>query len=207
MLQFWKSLELFQQILFLVAIPATLILILQLILLLIGIGGQDSSFDDAGDIDTDTDADLSGDDPVNDFSISDIGGLKLFTLRGVLAFFAIGSWSALVASTGGKVWLSLLVGLLAGAAADVILALIMKSLRGLQQSGNIEIGNAVGKIGEVYIPIPPDRSGLGKVNVVMQERLVELDAVTDSERMLRTGEEIRITDTVGSSVVAAPIKE
>ena len=196
MTELWQSLSTLQQVLVIIAVPSTLILVLQLILLLCGLGDEDGSFDG-----------LDG-DQINDFSVADIGGLRLFTLRGVLSFLAIGSWTALTVSTSAKaVWIPVVSGLAAGIAADVLLAVIMRSVRRLQQSGNIEIENAIGKQGEVYIPVPADRSGFGKVNVVLQGRLVELDAVTDSERMLKTGEEIVVTDVVGNAVVAEPKKD
>ena len=192
----WQNLSVMQQLLVVIALPSTLILVIQLVLLLVGLG------DDGGGLD-----DFDG-DGINDFSVSDIGGLKLFTLRGVLSFLAIGSWTALSVSTAASaVWIPIVSGLGAGIAADLLLAVIMRSVRKLQQEGNIDIRNAAGKQGEVYIPVPADRAGFGKVNVVLQGRLVELDAVTDSERMLKTGEEIVVTDIVGNAVVAEPIKK
>ena len=62
----------------------------------------------------------------------------------------------------------------------------------LQHSGNININNAIGNNGEVYIPIPPEKSGVGKVSVIVQDRLCELSAVTNAERTLKTGEKITV---------------
>ncbi len=41
--------------------------------------------------------------------------------------------------------------------------------------------------------MPPLGGGLGKVNVLLQERYVECDAVTDEEEALITGAEVVVT--------------
>ena len=64
MTEIWQSLSLLQQVLVIIAVPSSLILVLQLILLLCGLGDADGSFEG-----------LDG-DGVNDFSVADIGGLN-----------------------------------------------------------------------------------------------------------------------------------
>ncbi len=69
MIEWWESLTLLQQIFTCMAVPATLILIIQSILLLFGIGfgGGDG---DAGDISSDFDSDID-----TDVSMADIGDI------------------------------------------------------------------------------------------------------------------------------------
>ena len=71
----------------------------------------------------------------------------------------------------------------------------------LQQSGNIVLDNAIGVTGEVYIPIPPLKSGVGKVNIVIQDRLSEVNAVTDAERTIKTGEKITVINVEPEGVL------
>ena len=56
------------------------------------------------------------------------------------------------------------------------------------------------------IPIPPNMSGSGKINITVQERFIEVDAVTPCERKLMTGESVRITATdENGMVVVEPV--
>ena len=60
MLAWWESLSSFSQVLAAMAIPATLILLIQTVLMLIGIG-SDGGADVDGDVDVDTDVDIDTD--------------------------------------------------------------------------------------------------------------------------------------------------
>ena len=131
-------------------------------------------------------------------------GLALFSLRGLMAMAAVGGWSGLVMHSAGinlfvTVPLSLVFGFLAMAAIAYIMKLSMR----LQSSGNLDLGCAIGKVGSVYIPIPPNMTGSGKINLTIQERFVEIGAVTKCSRKLKTGESVRVvaTDEVGLVVV------
>ena len=53
----------------------------------------------------------------------------------------------------------------------------------------------------MYIPIPPLKSGVGKVNIVIQDRLSEVNAVTDAERTIKTGEKITVINVEPGGVL------
>ena len=165
-----------------VAIPSTLVLVVQTILLFFGF---DEEFDG--------DADIPGND-----------GMVLFSLRGIMGMAAVGGWSGLVLyQTGLPLGLAILLSLLFGLMALVGIAWLMKVSMKLQSSGNLDLGYAIGKVGTVYIPIPAEMKGTGKVNITLQERLVEVNAVTACDRKLATGESVRVvgTDETGVLVV------
>ena len=90
-----------------------------------------------------------------------------------------------------------------GFLAMVGIAWIMKLAAKLQQNGNLDIGYAVGRVGTVYIPIPPNMTGTGKINLTIQERFIEIDAKTRCDRKLATGESVKIvaTDPTGLVIV------
>ena len=54
--------------------------------------------------------------------------------------------------------------------------------------------------------IPPRRSGTGKVNVLVQERYVELSAVTDCDAPLPSGSEVLIIGVSGENTVVVTHK-
>lgn len=233
-MNWWNELTGLQQILATIAMPATLIMIVQFILLLFGFtneGGGDSADvgdisdgADIGDISDGTDvgeiSDISdGHDILGSSDATDIAGsdgfdidsgtdssghgadnathsmdaLKLFTFRGIIAFFSIGGWFGVAAIGWGiPVPGAVALGAVAGYLALYFVAWSIRAALRMQHSGNININNAVGNNGEVYIPVPPIKSGEGKVNVIVQDRFCEFNAVTNEERTLKTGEKITV---------------
>ena len=175
-MQWWVSLSPFQQVMFVLATAATVVMLVFLILMLIG--ADNDSFE--ADIETDVDT-------INDEPLSSLGGLKLFTVRGVLAFISVGAWTA--HGFGGIVQplLASLFGIIAGAIASYLMALAFRASMKLESVGNLDYKNAIGKKGNVYIRVPANRQGTGKVTITFQERYVEIDAITDDTEDLSTG--------------------
>jgi len=192
MAAWWNSLTGLQQIFACIGIPATLVLVVQTVLLLFGIGD--------GDSDMDMDVDPDG------FDITDggDGGLMLFSVRGIVAMFCVAGWSGVVFVDLGIAPIpSIFLAILCGVAALFGIAYLMKAVLKLQSSGNIQIGTAVGKTGEVYIPIPAKGQGRGKINITVQDRFIEIDDITRADETLKTGETVRVvsTDEAGLVVV------
>ena len=71
----------------------------------------------------------------------------------------------------------------------------------MQASGNLVYSNAIGKDAEVYIPIPAQRTGRGKVMVEFQQQLVEAEAITDDEQKIPTGTSVRVVGKTGSTLI------
>lgn len=203
----WDGLTLLQQCFAVVAIPATVILVLQTVLLLFGLGGHDADhgevdhdfdhdtdhdFDHDVDHDFDHDHDLDHDHDAHD-GAHHAAGIRLFTLRGIVALFAVGGWLGVaMCDLGLSPALAGLIAAAGGFAALVIAALVIKYALRLQENGNIAAKNAVAHTATVYIPIPAARSGCGKVTMNLQERFVEMDALTDCDRVLKTGETVQV---------------
>ena len=176
-----------QQIFALIAIPSTVLIVIQTVLLLIGIGA---------DTDTDVDADLSDGIDIPD------DGLALFSIRGILSMLCITGWVAVaLLETSLPEWLSIAIAIACGIATLVGIAYLMRAIHKLQSSGNIDIENCVGKIGEVYIPIPASGNGSGKVNVTVQEKFSEFTAITTAGDQLKTGTFVRVVAVSESGVL------
>lgn len=184
MSEWWDSLSLLQRVFAWIGIPATLVLIVQTVLMFFGIGDGD------GDADFDGDGFSDGDD-----------GLTLFSVRGIVAMLCVAGWSGIVfVDCGIGNGVSVLLAVICGLAALFGMAFLMRAMVRLQSSGNIDLGSAVGKTGEVYIPIPAAGEGKGKISIVVQDRLIEIDAVTDGES-LKTGDAVRVVSTDGNGLV------
>lgn len=193
MIAWWNSMDLVGQIMALIAIPSTLVLVAQTILLLFGIGGDDADADGI---------DLTGNGEVDTPGDGGPDGLALFSIRGIMAMAAVGGWSGLVMHEAGiNTAVTVLLACAFGFMALVGVAYLMKLSMKLQNDGTINLGYAIGKVGTVYIPIPESMKGSGKVNITIQERLIEANAVTNADRKLATGESVRVVATDESGVL------
>lgn len=227
MQEWWEALTVLQRVFVYIALPATIILAIQLLLLLFGMGFDHSDigdFTDTGahgifdhaDIHDISDANAHGVFDHADHGLSDdgspphdLGNLRLLTLRGVVAFFAVLGWCGFWLSSYPAIPLfvilpvSLGAGLLSLYTVAKLFSLVLK----LQDSGNIKLINAVGQTGEVYLTIPPHRGSYGKVTVMVQERLGEYDAITDDPNPIETGAGIVVTDITDNNILVVERNE
>jgi len=213
-MDWWQALGMVGQIMACAAIPMTVVMLLQLVLMIIGIGPS-------GESDSDTDDGAANDSAGIDHSAYEVAIpghghgdghgnghgnghghshgngnsiWKIFTIRGIVAFFALGGWAGLAALTAGipALW-SIQIALLSGAAAMLLASVVIRFALKMQSSGNIDLRNALSHEAEVYITIPPLRENKGKVTMILQERFVELDAVTDCETAIKSGGKVLVT--------------
>lgn len=159
------------------------VLLLQLAL---GVLGLDHS---GADADLELDHDSAGGDHLAGFNL-----LSVRSLVAAVAFFGITGRGALAAGRGLP--LATLLALFGGVAAAVIVAALMRLLRNLDRDGVVRIEHAVGLPARVHVRLPADRTSPGKVMLTLQERLMELPAVSlDGE--LATGTEVTVVGLAG----------
>src|SRR6266542_2153923 len=79
-------------------------------------------------------------------------------------------------------------------------AYLMRSLHRLKADGTVRIERAVGQNGTVYLTIPAQKAGVGKVTLSLQNRTVEYQAVTPHQQ-LPTGSKIVVTAVLGPDTV------
>lgn len=204
-LEWWNSLSLVAQIFYCIAVPSTLFLLVQTILMFIGMGndgdadGADTDVDDAGDMDADADEDFGFDE---DLDPNGLDGLRIFTVRGVIAFLVIFGWmGALLESMNVALWINIPISALCGFAMMLALAFIFKAIMQLRSDGTIDIRNAIGSAGKVHLTIPPSRMGEGKVHILIQGSYVERDAVTDEPEPIPTGSEVVVVRVSGETTL------
>ena len=212
-IEWWNSLSLAAQIFYCIALPSTLVLLVQTILMFIGLGEDadgdvDVDTDVDADVDADVDVDLDGDIPDGDegflatVDAEGFAGLRVFTVRGIIAFLVVFGWVGVVMETAGiTLWLTLPVATASGFAIMLLLAFIFKALMKLRSDGNTDNRNAIGTAGRVHLTIPPSRTGEGKVHVMLQGSYVERDAVTDEDTPIPTGSEIVVVRVSGGTTL------
>ena len=218
MIVWWNSLSLLSQIFACIAIPATLVLVIQTVLMLIGLDGNgagdtdgDLTIDhDVGDIDIDIDATegVFGDDlPMGDSDPSGLTDMRILSARGIIAFLVMFGWVGFVMDGGGAApWLCLLIATVCGFATMLLIALLLRAVMKLRNNGNINNRNAIGTSGRVYLTIPASRGGEGKVNVLLQGSYVEREAVTDEDTPLPTGSEVIVVGVSGQTTLVVKRK-
>ncbi len=166
------------------------VFVLQLILTLVGGGDHDFDGHDGSSV-TDHDAHFWG----------------IFGLRAIVAgVTAFGLGGLLVKSAGGTTLVSAPVAIGSFFAAALLVAGLLRMMGKFSSDGTAHIEQAVGRTGVVYVNIPADKQGPGKVHLQLQNRTVEVEAITYGNA-LETGTRVVVTSVIGSNmveVVAAP---
>ena len=188
----WVSLSVAMKILWGVTLAASLIFIIQSILTFIGADGGDGGID--------TDFDSGFDTEAADAAVE--GGTNLYTFRNFVNFILGFGWSAILLQDKiTSIPLLLILSAVVGVALVAIVMYLFKGLGSMQQSGNINLYKAaVGCNGTVYIPIPGERQGEGKVQISINQSVREYNAVTDGEA-LKTGTQIKVVEVLSPDTV------
>ncbi len=205
----WDALDILGKIFALIAIPSTLILIVQTVLLFLGIGGE-ADGDAGADVDTDVDAGGVDFDDAGDVDgyMSAEPGLKILSARTIIAFLAVFGWVGIeLLKLGANSVVAIAVGFVSGFVIMLIMAILIRELFKLQSNGNVDIKNAIGCSGSAYIPIPAKRNGKGKVTVTFQNTTCELEAVTDEENDIPSYSEVVVIGVSGRDTLIVKKKE
>lgn len=165
------------------------ILVAQTVLLILGIG----------DVDADAGADFSDVDP-GDFGHGNVFA-KALTFQTFVAFLTFFGLAGMACRRGElNSTLSLIIAIASGLTAFALVGYLMALLTALQGKGNVELQNAVGSTARVYLRIPAQKKGAGKVTVAVQGRSIECRAVTVGSE-IATGEEVQIIGVRGPRTV------
>jgi len=161
------------------------VLVLQMVLMMLGVGDGHPDMDLHHEYDAGGGAHAGGDHADQVFSLFSIRAIAAF-----LTFFGLTGW--LGTSKGWDGTVTLLAAVLAGFAMMLLVAWMMKMQSKLQSQGNLEPQNAVGLSARVYLRIPAAHGGFGKVQVKLQGRTAEFNACTAGAE-LPTGALVRLT--------------
>lgn len=189
MLEWFNELILFERIYWIVAILASLIFVIILFMTFLG-----------GDVDGDADFDADGD--------ADGGaGFQFFTFKNMIGFFTIFGWVGIGCIRSGYetstvLFISILCGLLMMLAMSTLFYLIANMV----EEGTMKMSNAIGRTGEVYLPIKAKNGGFGKVQINIQGSLHEIQAFTNDEEDLKVGTIVRVEKVVDNHILLVTSK-
>jgi hypothetical protein len=164
------------------------VLAVQVVLQLIGLGG-----DEVGDFDHAGDVDHAGDLAHADAGESNIffGVLSFKTLTAFVAFFGLAGLASQEMGINNAA-LTVFISMIAGLCAGAVVVVLMRLLVGLQSSGTVRLDDAVGLTAKVYLRVPGNMKGQGKITVQLGGRDLELSAVTPGEE-IPTGAVVEVT--------------
>lgn len=179
----WDALSIIQKIYWGIAVPFTLFFVLQLVLSFFGADSPDDL----------PDSEIEADHGVP---------FQFLTLKNLVGFFTIFAWTGIATVDAGlSTGLSLLIATLSGLAMMALMGgmfyLMMKS----GADGTMKIQQAVGKTGEVYLPIQSSRGSMGKVQIKVGGALRTLDAMTDEPESIPTGKLVRVKEILTNNIL------
>lgn len=191
------------------AVFGTVLFVIRLILMFIGMGGEGTHSADVGHVDAGgmdaghMDAghlDTANMDHTGEMHDSDLS-FKALSLQGITAFFMMFGLVGWAVIRQGQY--NALVPIAAGTVAGLLTVWVMKKIfqfaGSLQSSGTMNLQNAVGQEGTVYLTIRPGASG--KVRVMVQDQLSVLEAVTEGNEEIKTGLSIRVVRIAAGKLV------
>jgi membrane protein implicated in regulation of membrane protease activity len=164
------------------------IMVCQFLLTLLGMGDADhggvGGHADAGHAGGhDVHAD-HGHDTHHDHHVSSnwlFGVITFRTVVAALAFFGLAGLAG--QSAEYQPFTTLAIALASGVAAMYFVHWMMQSMHRLREDATVRITAAVGQTGAVYLRIPGQRAGAGKVTVTVQGRSMEFQAMTSHDAL------------------------
>lgn len=167
-----------------IALPATLIFVIQTIMTFAGAETHDG-------LTADFDSDLQGGDTP----------FQLFTFRNMINFLLGFSWTGisfynLIENQVLLISLSLMVGAL----FVFVFFVVIRQIERLAEDNSFKIDHAINKTASVYLPIPGKKKGTGKVQVSVKGSFHELDAITEHEK-IETSAMVRIVKIENNNLV------
>jgi hypothetical protein len=165
MIEWWQALDNLQKVFWGIAIFATVLQVLLFAASMLGTHDFDHSPDGA--------------------EAGSVEGVKLVSIRAVIAFFVGFGWAGgLLLGKGVAFFSSLAVAVATGVVFMLVIFAIMRAMMSLRADGTIDYQNAKGTTGSVYVTIPARRAGHGQVEIQIQGRITTVQAVTSDEEAL-----------------------
>ncbi|WP_183044545.1 NfeD family protein [Flavobacterium johnsoniae] len=149
-----------------IAIPTSLIFLIQTIITFSGL-------DVADGFDTDFHADAHD------------GDFQLFSLRNLINFLLGFSWTGIsfYSTIGEHTWFLIILSLVVGVLFVLLFFFVIKQVQKLAEDNSFKITNTLNKTAEVYLTIPENKTGKGKIMISVNGAFHELEAMTEQSKI------------------------
>lgn len=167
-----------------IALPVSIFFMLQTIMTFIGLSGT------SADVDIDADGSDAGDLPFD-----------LFTLRNLINFLLGFSWTGIslfnkFENKAVLIGIAIAVGITFVGLFFVLIKQILK----LSEDNSFKLENTLHKTADVYLTIPENKSGKGKIQISVKGSVHELDAMTHQLEKIPSGSVVKVI-AIDSSVL------
>ncbi|KMQ65501.1 serine protease [Chryseobacterium angstadtii] len=188
MFEFLQNLEPLHQGFWYTAIAASFIFLIQTVLTFIG-GGH-------GEV---AHADFSGDSHAD-------SPFQLFSFRNLINFLLGFGWSgvAFYNAIGSKALL-IFIAVLVGAGFIFLFFILILQIMKLTEDNTFKLENLIGRAGEVYLTIPENMSGKGKITISLNGTSHELQAMTEEKEKIQSGDSVRVVYIYDKILVVSKI--
>ena len=188
----WVALSGPQQVFWGISIVFSILFIIQFVFSLIGLDADtdiDGDIEVSGDMDTDPGFGMDAD-------------FTVFSVRSIIAFFTFFGWTGvLVLNAGRSTITAITFASIAGILAMLLVGYLIYLFSKLSQEGNYNINNALFNTGKVYLTIPPAESGEGKIHLIIDGTMREMEAITKEREKIPTGADIRVVEVLDNNVL------
>lgn len=176
-MEFFETIPALLRTFWFIAIPVSLIFLIQTIMSFVGANASDG-------INADFDGDFDGSD----------APFQLFSLRNLINFLLGLSWSGIsLYSSIPNATILITVSVVIGILFLYLFFIVIKQIQKLAENNSFKITETIGKTAEVYLNIPPTGEGKGKVIVSVRGSIHELDAITKSDTAIKSNSTVKIT--------------
>ncbi len=179
-MEWFNDLEPLLKIYWVIAIIASLVFVIQMVLAFSGIDSSEGGMD--GDVHLD-------------------GTFQYFSLRNLVNFFIGFGWGGVCfyQTFESKVWVGIC-ALLTGLFFVAFFFFLIKQFMKLSKDNTFKIEDTVGKVSDVYLVIPGENEGRGKIQISVKGSVHEIDAMTEGDK-IPTGSKARVIEVIDNQTV------
>ena len=183
-MEFLAEMEPSLRALWYIALPTSMIFLLQTVLTFLG--------SDSGDgVNADFDGNLEGAE----------APFQLFTLRNLINFLLGFSWTGITFYDSIPNYpVLILISTLVGLGFVWLFFIIIKQITKLAEDNTFKLEDTLLKTATVYLSIPAHKSGTGKISISVKGSQKELSAITSGDR-IETGAAIKVVGVEGGNLL------
>ncbi len=183
-MEWFNSLDTFLKTYWIIAGTASLVFVIQMIMTFIGMDSSDG-----------IDTGFGGDTDASD------GPFQLFSVRNLINFCLGFGWGGVCFyNTFSSKTIVGICAFLTGILFVVLFFFIIRQFLKLNKDNTFQIKETVGHTADVYLSIPAEKSGKGKIQISVRGAFHEIDAITEGER-IPTGGKAKVIDVLDSQTV------
>lgn len=132
----------------------------------------------------------------------DHGGGGIFSIKPLTGFFLGFGWGGGIALDAGlSLGVALIVAVGSGGAIMAIIVAMFRAIYAMRSDGTVQIKQALGAVGTVYVTVPARKAGGGQVVVNFSGRQETLAALSGAEQPIASGEKVKIVSIIDGRTV------